>query len=88
MRSLSVPSLEVAMYFSVLRIISTTHVFPLQLIPSLFDVTIGVPVVSVTVTFTRVPSQTGMRLSFSPSELGFTMLPRIMFRIFRLLDGL
>jgi hypothetical protein len=40
------------------------------------------------VTSTRVPSQKKIRLSFSPSEVGSTMLPRIMFRIFRLLDGL
>ena len=41
---MSFPSLERATYFSVAWIASTTHVEPLQLIPELFAVTVGVPV--------------------------------------------
>ena len=76
------------MYFSVVPIIVTTHVDPVQRIPSLFSVTIGVPVVSVTLISTELPAQTGMRLAFSPSDCGSTMLPVMKLRILGLLVGL
>ena len=85
---MSFPSADRAMYFSVALIVVTTHIDPMQLIPELFAVTVGVPVVSVTVMSTRVPEQTGMRWAVSPRESGSMMLPVMKFATFGLLDGL
>ena len=85
---MSFPTLERAMYFSVALIVSTTHVDPMQLILLLFAVTLGVPLVSVTLTSTRVPEQTGMRWAVFPRESGSTMLPVMKLTTFGLLLGL
>ena len=72
----------------VVLIASTTHVDPVQLIPLLFAVTVGVPLVSVTLTSTRVPEQTGMRRAVPRRESGSMMLPVMKFTSVALLDGL
>ena len=58
-RSVSFPSLDRAMYFSFSVMPATLQVAPLQLIPALFAVTEGTPVVSDTVMSTGVREQTG-----------------------------
>ncbi len=73
------------MYFCFSLVVLATQLEPLQLIPELFDVTIGAPVVSVTLMSTRVPEQTGMRWAVSPRELGSTMLPVMKLTTFALL---
>ena len=88
MRSVSFPSLERAMYFCFAEIFAMLHVEPLQLIPSLFAVTLGTPVVSVTMTSTWVPEQTGIWCAFSLRDSGSTMVPVMKLATFGLLDGL
>ncbi len=85
---MSFPSLERAMYFSFALIAITVHVDPLQLIPLLFSVTVGMPVVSVTSTLTEVPEQTGIRWAASPREPGSMMCPWMILASFKLLSGL
>ena len=74
------------MYFCLSAIASTTHADPVQLIPELLSVSVGVPVESVTATSTRLPEQTGMRWAVSPSEPGSITLPVIKLTTFALLD--
>ena len=76
------------MYFSVALIVVTTHVDPVQVIPPLLAVTVGAPVVSSTVTPTRVPEQTGIRWAVSLRESGSITLPLMKLTTFGLLDGL
>jgi hypothetical protein len=73
------------MYFSVSVMPATLQVAPLQLIPALFAVTEGTPVVSDTAMSTVVREQTGMRCAVSPSEFGSTMFPVMKFTTFALL---
>ncbi len=76
------------MYFCFAEISATLHVEPLQLIPSLFAVTVGTPVMSVTTTSTWVPEQTGIWCVLSLRESGSTMVPVMKLNTFGLLDGL
>ncbi len=85
---MSFPSDERAMYFSVALIVITTQPLPRQVMPALFAVTVGVPVVSVTRTVTSVPSQTGIRCAVAPSEPGSMTLAVMKFTTLGLLLGL
>jgi hypothetical protein len=85
-RSVSLPSAETDLYFSVAF---TVPKQPAELHVRLpLAVFIGVPVESVTPMSTCVPAQTGMRWAVSPSEPGSTMLPLIVCDTFMLLVGL
>jgi hypothetical protein len=85
-RSVSLPSEETDLYFSVALTAPEQPDESHERLPS--AVLMGVPVMSVTLTFTSVPAQTGIRWAVSPSESGSTMFPMITCETFGLLDGL
>ena len=80
-RSVSLPSLETAMYFSVAVSDTTKQVVPVQVIP---DVSV-VAVPPETMAVTLVPIQIGIRVAFGPNEVGLTMFPVITCDTFGLL---
>ena len=86
MRSVSLPSEETDLYFSV------TFTGPLQPEPSQVRLPpamlVAPPVVSDTTAVTIVPAQTGIRCAVDLRELGSTMFPVIMCDTFGLLLGL
>ncbi len=87
-RSVSLPSAEREMYFTLAVTFAATHPELLQTIPGLFGVLLGVPVESVTVTLTELPRQTVSLLTFRPSEVGSMMFPAIRCRTLALFVAL
>ncbi len=85
---MSFPSDERAMYFVVPVSDGTRQLEPTQLMPELFAVTVGMPVLSVTAISTWVPSQIGIRWAVVPREVGSTMFPVMKFTTFWLLGAL
>ena len=74
-RSVSLPSAEREMYFSVSWISIAVHPEALHEIPLLFALLVAPPVVSTTEISTLVPRQTGIRLAVFLSSSGLTMFP-------------
>jgi hypothetical protein len=76
------------MYFVVPVSDGTRQSEPTQLMPVLFGLTVGVPVLSVTAISTWLPSQMGIRWAVVPRDPGSTTFPVMTFTTFWLLDAL
>ncbi len=85
MRSVSFPSAELEMYFSVPWMFDTLHREESHEIPLLIALVIGPPLVSNVKMLTLVPRQTGIRLAVILSKPGSMMFPVISCETFELL---
>ncbi len=77
MRSVSFPSTDLEMYFSVPWMFDTLHREESHEIPLLIALVIGPPLVSNVEMLTLVPRQTGIRLAVTLSKPGSMMFPVI-----------